>query len=99
MRLKTKIYSREPRYKYDEIAAACGVSKQAVGAWLRKGVIKDAHLNKLALFFNVTPEWLKYGIDAPIHPNNTAKHNRCEYLESKVIFLENYINNVLGHTV
>lgn len=92
-RLQQKINSRIPRYKYDEIAAACNVTKQTVGLWIVNGAIRDKTLKKLANFFNTTSIWFKYGVDdQTLEKVNYAK--KISYLEKKIVFLENHIQEI-----
>lgn len=78
-RLHSKINSRNPRYKYDEIAKSCNVSKQSVSLWVRTGVIRDKHLEKLASFFNTTTIWLKYGyMEHPFPKDGNNQSNQFE---------------------
>ena len=57
-----------------EIAHTCGVTPQAVGAWLRTGKISGRHLASIAATTGVSTDWLITGRD-----RNSARESAAVY--------------------
>ncbi|SON51318.1 XRE family transcriptional regulator [Vibrio tapetis subsp. tapetis] len=54
-----------------DLAKACGVSRAAVSKWVKGGSIEESNVDKIASFFSVTPNWLRYGETAFSVADNT----------------------------
>jgi len=95
--LPNKINSRVPRYKYVEIAEACGVTPQAVGLWVRTGIVSDKYMEKLAAFFHTTPAWFKYGVECEPQ-NSNVWMEKFDFLEQRVGYLEKKFIELAGRS-
>jgi hypothetical protein len=56
-----ELKDQNPEITWDEVAAYCGVSTRAVGAWAAEGGIAPANARKLAEFFSVDYDELYKG--------------------------------------
>lgn len=63
---------------YKEIAEICGVSPQNVQRWKSGGTIMPEHLNKLAVYFDVSVDFLMRGIMPPDEHGDSNVKERLE---------------------
>lgn len=58
---------RARSYTNAQIAVACGVHSNTISNWKSGQTPEGIALLRLAQLFNVTPEWLLTGVDAPVN--------------------------------
>lgn len=60
-----------------QLAQQIGVSRQSCYKWLITNQISDENLMRIARYFDVSPEWLKFGVNGANTPDNQTTCSTC----------------------
>lgn len=85
-RIKKAMDEAEPPVTGATLAAACGVSPQAVSGWRRTGRVHKAHLTTLA---RITGKPVEYFVAESV-PNGTKNANSQPWLFEKIVDAEQF---------
>lgn len=70
---RISLLMKSKNVKQKELAEAIGLSSQAVSKWVNGGHISDENIEKLSSFFEVSPTYIRYGVDAQADVTDVAE--------------------------